>query len=74
MKAYDEESSHDCKFDSTKDNLKKELEPMIINIKYLMDMDIKSWHYVVIIALNKNKEEGKQYFKKLVQICENNKY
>ena len=74
MKAYDEESSHDCKFDSTKDNLKKELEPMIINIKYLMDMDIKSWHYVVIIALNKNKEEGKQYFKKLVQICENNKF
>ena len=72
MKAYDEESSHDCKFDSTKSNLKKVLQPMIINIKYLMDMEIKSWHYVVILLLDNKKEEGKKYFKKIVESCKNN--
>ena len=39
----------------TKDNLKEELKPKIINIKYLMDMDIKHWHYVVIILYEKRK-------------------
>ena len=72
MKAYDEGSSHDCKFDSTKNNLKKALQPMIININYLMNMNIKSWHYVVIVLLDNKKEEGKRYFKKIVQLCQNN--
>ena len=72
MKAYDEESSHDCKFDLTKDNLKRALEPMIINIKYLMNMNIKSWHFIAIILYDKRKEEGKRFFKKMVKICENN--
>lgn len=72
MKAYDEELSHDCKFNSTKDNLKNALQPMLVNIKYLMGMNIKSWHYVVIILLDKRKEEGKQYFKKIVKTCINN--
>ena len=72
MKAYDEEASHDMNFDPNKDNLKKALQPMIINIKYLMDMDIKSWHYVVIILYDKGKKEGKQYFQKAVQLCQNN--
>jgi hypothetical protein len=72
MKAYDEGSSHDCNFDSTRDNLKKVLAPMIVNIKYLMGMNIKYWHYVVIILLDKQKEEGKQFFKKIVERCQNN--
>ena len=72
MKAYDEESSHDIKFDHNKNDIKKALQPMIINIKYLMGMDIKSWHYVVIILYDKGKEEGKQYFKKIVNLCEKN--
>ncbi len=72
MKAYDEGSSHDCNFDSTRDNLKEVLKPMIVNIKYLMDMNIKFWHYVVIILLDKEKEEGKQFFKKIVERCQNN--
>ena len=72
MKAYDEEASHDMNFDPNKDNLKKALQPMIINIKYLMDMDIKSWHYVVIILYDKGKKESKQYFQKAVQLCQNN--
>jgi len=71
MKAYNEESSHDCNFDTTKENLKKALEPMIINIKYLMGMDIKYWHYVVIILYEK-KAKDKQYFKKMVEKCINN--
>ena len=45
---------------------------MIVNIKYLMDMNIKYWHYVVIILLDKEKEEGKQFFKKIVEKCQNN--
>ena len=72
MKAYDEESSHDCNFNVTKDNLKKALQPMIINIKYLMGMNIKHWHYVVIILYEKHKEKDKQYFKKIVRKCINN--
>ena len=72
MKAYDEESSHDINLDPSKDNLKNALQPMIVNIKYLMDMDIKSWHYVVIILYDKRKKEGKQYFQKAVQLCQNN--
>ena len=72
MKAYDEGSSHDCNFDSTRNNLKKVLAPMIVNIKYLMGMNIKYWHYVVIILLDKQKEEGKQFFKKIVERCQNN--
>ena len=72
MKAYDEESSHGCKFNSTKDDLKEALQPMIINIKYLMNMNIKFWHYVVIILLDKRKKEGKQYFKKIVETCQKN--
>jgi hypothetical protein len=72
MKAYDEGYSHDCNFDSTRDNLKKVLAPMIVNIKYLMGMNIKYWHYVVIILLDKQKEEGKQFFKKIVERCQNN--
>ena len=73
MKAYNEDdSSHDCKFDATKDDLKKALQPMIVNIKYLMDMDIKSWHYIVIILIDAQKEEGKQYFKSIVKKCKQN--
>ena len=72
MKAYDEESSHSSKFNPTKDSIKKALQPMIINIKYLMDMNIISWHYIVIIFYNKNKPEGKQYFKEIVNTCKNN--
>ena len=72
MKAYDEESSHDCKFDITKDNLKSELKPMTVNIKYLLGIDIKSWHYVTIILLDKRKQEGMQYIKNIVEICKNN--
>ena len=72
MKAYDEGSSHDCNFDSTRNNLKKVLAPMIVNIKYLMGMNIKYWHYVIIILLDKQKEEGKQFFKKIVERCQNN--
>ena len=72
MKAYDEESSYSSKFNPTKDSIKKALQPMIINIKYLMDMNIISWHYIVIIFYNKNKPEGKQYFKEIVNTCKNN--
>ena len=72
MKAYDEESSHDIKFDYTKNDIKMSLQPMIINIKYLMGMEIKSWNYVTIILYDKGKEEGKQYFKKIVNLCEKN--
>ena len=72
MKAYDEEASHDINLESSKKNIKKSLQPMIINIKYLMDMDIKFWHYVVIILYDKTKKEGKQYFQKAVELCQNN--
>ena len=72
MMAYDEVSSHSIKFAYDKNDIKKELEPMIINIKYLMGMDIKSWHYVVIILYVKGKQEGKQYVKKNVEVCQNN--
>ena len=71
-KAYDEEASHSCTFNETKDSLRKTLSPMLVNIKYLMDMDIKSWHYVVIILYNRKKKQGKQYFKKIVETCQNN--
>ena len=72
MKAYDEESSHDIKFDYTKDDLKKALLSMLINIKYLMGMEIKSWNYVAIILFDKGKEEGNQYFEEIVNLCEKN--
>ena len=72
MKAYDEESSHDIIFNINKENLKEALQPMIVNIKYLMNMDIKFWHYVVIILYDRKKEEGKQYFHKIVKLCINN--
>ena len=72
MKAYDEKSSNNNKFNPTKDNIKKELQPMIVNIKYLMNMNIKSWHYIVIFLYNKKKEEEKQYFKNIVETCKIN--
>ena len=72
MKAYNEDSSHGIKFDITKDDIKKALQPMIVNIKYLMGMDIKSWHYVVVILYDKTKEKGKQYFSKIVELCNTN--
>ena len=72
MKAYNEDSSLDIKFNLTKDDIKKALQPMIVNIKYLMGMDIKSWHYVVVILYDKTKEKGKQYFSKIVELCNTN--
>ena len=45
-----------------KDNIKKELQPMTVNIKYLMDMNIKSWHYIVILFYNKKKGRRKTIF------------
>ena len=72
MKAYDEEASHSCKFEPKKDKIKNILKPMIINIKYLMNMDIKSWHYIAVLLYDKRKKEGKQYFKNIVEGCQKN--
>ena len=66
MKAYDEESSHSIKLDPSKVNLKEALQPMIINIKYLMDMDIKSWHYIGIILYDKDKKKENNISTKLL--------
>ena len=72
MKAYDEESSHDCSFNSSKAEIKSILKPMLINIQYLLGMIVKSWHFVAIIFQDNEKPEGKQYFKKLVENCKKN--
>ena len=72
MKVFDKENSHSCSFNETKTSRKDSLKPMLINIEYLLGMNVKHWYYVIIILIDKKKKEGYQFFDYLVNKCQTN--